>query len=270
MCPELLWSLQVKTGVVMHHFFVDPSEIVDRTVHLTGENYKHLKIVLRARIGEKILISDGTGTDYECEVSEINEDEMLLHINFREEIHELPADIYLFQGLPKIDKMELIIQKAVELGAHAIVPMETRNTVIRLDPQKADKKQKRWQAIAESAAKQSKRSMIPEVLPVMSWKQSLAYLSDFSFCVIPYENAKDIHKTLDALHTIAQLPETDDSARPKIAVMIGPEGGFSDEEIKEALAHNVQPITLGKRILRTETAAICAMSILMITLESEA
>lgn len=251
----------------MHHFFVEETNIDSeaRMVRLTGENYRHLVQVLRAKPGEKVLISDGEGTDYECTVSEVHDAEMsaeevLLHIDFVEEMHELPADIYLFQGLPKQDKMELIVQKAVELGAHAVIPLETKNTVVKLDEKRAAKKVERWQAIAEAAAKQSKRSIIPEVMPVMKWKDAMRFVENFDLRLIPYENAKDIRHTMEELR---KLPK-----HGKIAVFIGPEGGFADVEIEDAMVHGIEPITLGKRILRTETAAITSMSILMLTLES--
>lgn len=265
----------------MHHFFADKSDIdIDnRRVRLTGDNYNHLKNVLRVRVGEKILISDGEGTDYECDVlevhdenyikearetgvSSVSEPEVILHINFVEEIHELPADIYLFQGLPKQDKMELIIQKAVELGAHAVIPLDSKNTVIKLDDKRQQKKTGRWQAIAEAAAKQSKRSIIPEVMPVMKWKQAMDFVQDFDLKLIPYENAKSIKHTMEELR---KLPD-----HGRIAVFIGPEGGFSDSEIEDALQHGIEPITLGKRILRTETAAITSLSVLMLMLEAKA
>ncbi len=260
----------------MHHFFAEPTDVnmAERTVLLRGDNYRHLVQVLRGRVGEKILISDGDGTDYMCEIEEILPEEVRLHVDFREEMHELPVDIYLFQGLPKSDKLELIIQKAVELGAHAVVPLETKNTVVKLDAKKGESKRKRWQAIAEAAAKQSKRSVIPEVFPVMRWKEAMDYVADFDCRLIPYENARDMGRTMAELKGLlekdgaAREGEPKTLSRRKIAVFIGPEGGFSDAEIQEAEAHGVVPVTLGKRILRTETAAICAMSILMITLES--
>lgn len=248
----------------MHHFFVEGSDIDTdkRIVRLTGDNYNHLKNVLRVRIGEKILISDGEGTDYECDVVEIHEEsEILLHINFVEENHELPAEIYLFQGLPKQDKMELIVQKAVELGAHAVIPLDSKNTVVKLDDKKAQKKTERWQAIAEAAAKQSKRSIIPEVMPVMKWKDAMEYVKGFDLKLIPYENAKNIKHTMEELE---KLPE-----HGKIAVFIGPEGGFSEQEVEDALQHGIEPVTLGKRILRTETAAITSLSVLMLMLEAK-
>ena len=255
----------------MHHFFVDRSGIFseEKKVLLTGENYNHLKNVLRAKPGEKVIISDGEGTDYQCTVSGIDdlnadgspkaEPSVVLKIDFVEAPHELPADIYLFQGLPKQDKMELIVQKAVELGAHAVVPVETKNTVVKLDDKRAQKKVERWQAIAEAAAKQSKRSIVPEVKPVMSWREALQFTEDFDLKLIPYENAHDMKKTLSELQNVPK--------HGKIAVFIGPEGGFDEAEIVDAEAHEFVPISLGKRILRTETAAIASMSVFMMTLE---
>ncbi len=262
----------------MHHFFAEPTDIntEERTILLRDDNYRHLVQVLRGRVGEKILVSDGDGTDYQCEITEILPEAVELHIDFREEMHELPADIYLFQGLPKSDKMELIIQKAVELGARAIVPLETKNTVVKLEGKKSESKVKRWQAIAEAAAKQSKRSVIPEVLPVMGWRQAMDYVADFSCRLIPYENARDIRKTMAELQRLvtedreARETEPKTLSRRKIGIFIGPEGGFTDSEIQAAMDHGIVPVTLGKRILRTETAAICALSIVMLTLESAA
>ena len=149
--------------------------------------------------------------------------------------------------------------EAVELGAHAVVPVETKNTVVKLDDKRAQKKVERWQAIAEAAAKQSKRSIVLEVKPVMSWREALQFTEDFDLKLIPYENAHDMKKTLSELQNVPK--------HGKIAVFIGPEGGFDEAEIVDAEAHEFVPISLGKRILRTETAAIASMSVLMMTLE---
>ena len=132
--------------------------------------------------------------------------------------------------------------------------------MVKLEGKDAGKKVERWQAIAEAAAKHSKRSIIPEVMPVMKWKDAMRFVENFDLRLIPYENAKDIRHTMEELR---KLPK-----HGKIAVFIGPEGGFADVEIEDAMAHGIEPITLGKRILRTETAAITSMSILMLTLES--
>lgn len=157
--------------------------------------------------------------------------------------------------------MELIIQKAVELGAYEIVPVATKRAVVKLDAKKEKSKLARWQAISEAAAKQSKRAVIPQVHSVMSFAQALAYADMLDVRLIPYEMAEDMAKTRSLIEEI----------RPgqSIGIFIGPEGGFAPEEIEQAMAHAAQPITLGKRILRTETAGMTVLSILMYTLEGQ-
>lgn len=158
----------------MHHFFVNPEQVEDGLIRITGSDVNHIKNVLRIRQGEEMLVSDGTGRDYLCQAEEIAGQEVTVRIlETEEEGRELPSRIWLFQGLPKSDKMEFIIQKAVELGAAGIVPVSTRNTVVKLDPKKEEAKVKRWQVIAESAAKQSKRSLVPRVSGIMTLKKPL-------------------------------------------------------------------------------------------------
>ena len=190
------------------------------------------------------------------------EDCAILHILEAEEAgYELPNQIYLFQGLPKGDKMELIIQKAVELGVYSIVPVEMKRCVVKLDEKKAQKKTVRWQQISESAAKQSKRMLIPEVKRVMTWKEALAFAKELDVLLVPYELAKGMKETREIISSI----KSDQS----IGIFIGPEGGFAQEEVQAAIEAGVKPITLGKRILRTETAGMTMLSILMFTLEKE-
>ena len=150
----------------MQRFFVEPYQIEEEAhrIHINGTDVNHIKNVLRMKCGEDVWISDGGDKEYHCQIEELGEDEVLLHILYAQEPeYELPNKIYLFQGLPKADKMELIIQKAVELGAFSIIPVETKRCVVKLDVKKAAKKVVRWQQIAESAAKQSKRMLIPEI-----------------------------------------------------------------------------------------------------------
>ena len=168
---------------------------------------------------------------------------------------------YLFQALPKGERMEYVIQKAVELGVHEIIPVTMKYCVVKLDEKKAKKKQERWQAIAESAAKQAKRSRIPEIKPVMSYKEAVAYAKQCKIQFVPYENERGMQGTKEALAGI----QPGDS----ISVMIGPEGGFSEEEIAY-VRDEMQVISLGKRILRTDTAAITMMSMLMLEIEMKA
>ena len=162
----------------MHHFFVDKSEIIGDEVKLYGDNFHHLQKVLRGKIGEEIIISDGDAVDYHCKIKGYGDDFALLSVSFLEEMHELKTRLILLQALPKGEKMELIIQKAVELGVTEIIPLESENCIVQLKGEKAEKKRKRWQSISEAAAKQSKRSIIPEVLPVTTWKEAFSMLKD--------------------------------------------------------------------------------------------
>lgn len=257
----------------MHHFFVEKPNFTDDSVFLTDDNYNHAVNVLRLEEGERIIISDPDGVDYMCSVAEICRPGGTSSFSERfgdawlraaigeicEENHELPAEVVLFQCLPKADKMELIIQKAVELGVTKIVPVQSKNCVVKLDEKKADSKIRRWQAIAESAAKQSKRSVIPEVLSPVNWKEALGLSAGFDVRMIPYEEENGLTSMCEAI--ISLLPGT------KIAVYIGPEGGFDPLEVSMARRHGVVPVSLGKRILRTETAAIAVLSMIMIRLE---
>lgn len=247
----------------MQRFFVEPYQVQEEEhrITLTGPDLNHMKNVLRMRIGEDVWISDGSEKEYHCTIEEFQEDSAVLHILYAQESqYELPSRIYLFQGLPKGDKMELIIQKAVELGAYAVVPVETRRCVVKLDAKKAQKKVTRWQQISESAAKQSKRMLIPEVKNVMSWKEALAFAKGLDVILIPYELAKGMKETREILSAI--------QPGQSVGVFIGPEGGFEEEEVRDAMEAGGKTVTLGKRILRTETAGMTMLSILMYTLES--
>ena len=235
----------------MQRFFVEPYQVLEEEhrITLTGPDLNHMKNVLRMRIGEEVWISDGSEKEYHCTIEEFQEDSAVLHILYAQESqYELPSRIYLFQGLPKGDKMELIIQKAVELGAYAVVPVETRRCVVKLDAKKAQKKVTRWQQISESAAKQSKRMLIPEVKNVMSWKEALAFAKGLDVVLIPYELAQGMKETREILAAI--------QPGQSVGIFIGPEGGFEEEEVRDAMEAGGKPVTLGKRILRTETAGM--------------
>ena len=248
----------------MQRFFAEPYQIQEEEskITLTGSDLNHMKNVLRLRIGEEVWISDGSKKEYHCTIEEFMEDCAILHILEAEEAgYELPNQIYLFQGLPKGDKMELIIQKAVELGVYSIVPVEMKRCVVKLDEKKAQKKTARWQQISESAAKQSKRMLIPEVKRVMTWKEALAFAKELDVLLVPYELAKGMKETREIISSI----KSDQS----IGIFIGPEGGFAQEEVQAAIEAGAKPVTLGKRILRTETAGMTMLSILMFTLEKE-
>lgn len=244
----------------MYHFFVATSQIADGYAVITGQDVNHIRNVLRMKAGEKIGVRDGISRNYICELETMEPDLVRARILSEEtDSSELPARLYLFQGLPKGDKMELIIQKAVELGAYQIVPVATRRAVVKLDKKKEEAKLKRWNAISESAAKQSKRLIIPEIAPVMSFDEALAFVKDFDSRCIPYECAS-------GMDSVRQFVEQTGPGQ-KIAVFIGPEGGFEETEIEKAREAGVVPVSLGKRILRTETAGLALLSVLAFHLE---
>lgn len=247
----------------MYHFFVDPDQIKEKEIIITGKDVNHIKNVLRMQIGEQIGVSSGQDQKkYRCEIASLSEEEICAKIMWVEEIGmELPNKIYLFQGLPKSDKMEWIIQKAVELGVYEIVPVATKRAVVKLEPKKEQSKRKRWQGIAESAAKQSKRNRIPQIHQVLSFQDAVAYAKDMDVKMIPYELAEGMKKTRELFGSI--MPGQ------SIAVFIGPEGGFDEEEAVLAAQNGVIPVTLGKRILRTETAGMVVLSMLVFCLEPE-
>lgn len=248
----------------MYQFFVEASQInlMNKTVTITGKDVNHIKNVLRMKTGEEFAVSNGTdGKEYRCAIRSFGEDFVDCELRFvKEDGVELPGKIYLFQGLPKADKMELIIQKAVELGAYEIVPVETKRCVVKLDDKKAKNKIERWQAISEAAAKQSKRGIVPKIDMPISFKEAVQKASEMDVRLIPYELAEGMEKTKQIIENI--------SPGQSIAIFIGPEGGFDEAEIAYARDHQVEPITLGKRILRTETAGFTIISWLMYHLES--
>jgi len=248
----------------MYQFFVEPSQIQQNKVIITGTDVNHIKNVLRMKVGEEIAVSNGIDQkEYRCAIMSFEEDAVWCELRFvKEDGLELPAKIYLFQGLPKADKMELIIQKAVELGAHEIIPVACKRCVVKLDDKKQKSKIQRWQGISEAAAKQSKRRVIPQIHDVMSFSQAVEYAKDMDLKLIPYE--------MQASEAMAETKKLIESAKPgqNIAVFIGPEGGFDEAEVSKALDAGIVPITLGKRILRTETAGFTTIAWLMYHLET--
>ena len=245
----------------MYQFFVEEGQICGDRIVITGEDVNHIKNVLRMKTGEEIAVSNGVdGREYRCEVAQLLSDEVVCKLRFiKENDVELPAQVYLFQGLPKADKMELIIQKAVELGVYSVIPVATRRSIVKLDDKKAAAKQNRWQGIAEAAAKQSKRKIIPKIEKVMSFAEALEMAKELEVRLIPYELAEDMSHTKEIIERIRE--------GQKIAIFIGPEGGFDETEIALASEVGVEPITLGKRILRTETAGMTVLAWLMYHLE---
>ncbi len=244
----------------MQHFFVTPEQVEEEYIHIEGSDVNHMKNVLRMHQGEKLTVSDGNNVEYLCEVDSYEEDRAMLHILEQHVADtELPSRIYLFQGLPKQEKMELIVQKCVELGIYSVIPVSMKRCVVKLDAKKAAKKVERWNSIAASAAKQAGRGCVPEVQNVRTYEEALQMAQELDVVLVPYELAEGMKETKEILAGI--------KPGQSVGIFIGPEGGFEQEEVERAIAMGGKALTLGKRILRTETAGLALLSVLMFHLE---
>ncbi len=243
----------------MFNFFADENSRQGEYYYISGSDFNHIKNVLRMKNGDTILVSD-KGESHLCEIISFEEETAVARIieeNYQST--ELPVKIYLFQGLPKSDKMELIIQKCVELGVFSVIPTEMSRCVVKLEEKKKKNKVERWQAVSESAAKQSKRNIIPEIMNVMSYKEALTFADDLDMIIVPYESEKGMKGTAETLSRIRN--------GMSIGIFIGSEGGFDDKEITLAKENGAEIISLGKRILRTETAAMTSVAMCMLHIE---
>lgn len=246
----------------MLHLFADPSDVKDELLTITGPEVNHIRNVMRLKPGEEISVSiGGDGKEYRYGIESYTEDSVLCRLRFvKDKEVELPVKVLLFQGLPKADKMDLIVQKAVELGAAEIIPVSMERCVVKLDAGKAAKKTARWQTIAESAASQSRRSIIPRVLAPMSMKEAVEYAKEQTEVrVIPYELQEDDGSVKQYLESLKE--------GQSVSIFIGPEGGFAPGEVELAKEAGIRPISLGRRILRTETAGLAILSWLIYILE---
>ena len=244
----------------MSHFFITSGQITGDELTIVGDDVNHMKNVLRMRSGEAFTAADENGMFYRCEVDTLDKQQVTAKVLWKEEgTSELSSKIYLFQGLPKSDKMELIIQKAVELGAYQIIPVATKRAIVKLDAKKEASKLKRWQSISEGAAKQSGRMLVPQISEVKTFGEALQMAQDLDVSIIPYECARGMEATREIFGSI--------KPGMSVGIFIGPEGGFEESEVAKAQELDVKPVTLGKRILRTETAGLTTLSILMYLLE---
>ncbi|MBO5618330.1 MAG: 16S rRNA (uracil(1498)-N(3))-methyltransferase [Pseudobutyrivibrio sp.] len=241
----------------MQQIFVNEGP-VNGSFEITGDDMHHLVRVVRLKRGEIIRVSVSTGENFLCEVSDITDNSLVASVTEQVPSTELSNKIYLFQGLPKGDKMETIIEKCVELGVYEIIPVEMKNSIVKLDDKKKKSKLTRYQTVAATAAKQSKRSIIPRVADFMSYREAFEYAKSLDMLLLPYESKNGMKDTFDVLDSIKE--------GMSIGVFIGPEGGFDSSEI-ELVKDDVRIISLGRRILRTETAAICTLSMLMLKSE---
>ena len=246
----------------MYHFFAEHENTFEEEgyINIVGGDVNHIKNVLRLKTGDEVLVSTGDNLDFSCLIDSLSDDIVRVTIKERrEKTNELPIEVYLFQGLPKQDKMELIIQKCVELGITGFYPVSMKRCIVKLDKKKADNKIKRWNEISLSAAKQSKRSIIPRVENVLTFSDALKEAGKLDKLILPYECAKGMAHTKDVVNSI--------KPGDKVGIFIGPEGGFVRDELERGLEAGCEIVTLGRRILRTETAGLMLMSVLMYNFE---
>lgn len=241
----------------MPNFFVKDNQIDENTINIIGTDVNHIVNVLRLTINDEINVcNENNGKKYKSKIVEINKE--MVKCNIYEEIQsssEPGIHINIFQGLPKAEKMELIIQKCTELGVKEITPVEMERCIVKLDGKSASKKQGRWKKIAEVAAKQSGRNIIPKINNVTNIKNICNILKDYDIVLVPYENEKNI--------TLKEILKSLPKDNLKIAIVIGPEGGFEQKEIKILEQNNCKIVTLGNRILRTETVAMAIASVIL-------
>ena len=237
----------------MTRFFVEPEELLPEFLVLTGENAQHAK-VLRLKNGEEVLVCDGQGRECLCTVSDVSPGQISLVVKKRQESEtEAAVKVSVYMAFPKADKLEHVIQKATELGAYEIVAFPSSRCISRPDDKSLKKKLERWQKIAASAAEQSGRGRIPQVLTVGSYKEALSRAAQADKAILFYENERAT--------TLRMAME--EGEYHTVSLLTGPEGGLEEREVQQAQEAGLQVCTLGKRILRCETAPLCALSAVM-------
>ena len=246
----------------MYRFFIEPENIIDDGVTISGDDAHHIIRSLRLKTSDKIIVCDSQGTDYIVELMTFSSSEIFGKIIQREKSKGEPAiNVTLLQGIPKSDKMDLIVQKSTELGVAQIIPIETKRTVVKLNQEKSKRRLTRWQRIASEAAKQSDRGKIPTLGPVLSWLDVLEYLKEevIDLILLPWEEEQEF-----SIKKVLRSYITEKEKKPeKIVYLIGPEGGFSNDEVDQLIQIGALPVTLGPRILRTETAGFVTLTALM-------
>lgn len=236
----------------MYNFFVESKQINNNQAIIMGNDYNHIVNVLRFKIGQKFYICNKENSkSYLSEIILIDDEKVICKLISENDSTELSIDVAIFQGIPKSDKMDLIIQKCTELGAKEFYPVEMKNCVMKLNNE--EKKIDRWQKIAEASSKQSKRNVIPKIYNKLSFQGMISEIKKYDLAIVAYENESKIN-----LKEVLQENKDAES----IAIIIGPEGGIAEKEYKELCDSNVKSATLGKRILRTETAPIAALSMI--------
>lgn len=251
----------------MPKFFITNQQIKQEKIHITGSDVNHIQKVLRAKIGNTLDIGNtDTEENYICEIENFQKDEIVCTIKQKIQKQTEPEiKVTVFQGLPKADKMELIIQKSVELGVYDIVPVEMKRSVVKLTEKDKSKKQERWQKIAEVAAKQCGRDRIPRIRPIQNHQTIIQEITNYQVVLVAYEKEEN-HTLRQEIERVKQWQQQN-GKNLTIAIVIGPEGGFAQEEVESLVNYGAKSITLGKRILRTETVALMMLSVLMYELE---
>lgn len=244
----------------MPKFFVKNEQIIEDNIHIKGQDVNHIKNVLRCQIGDKIEICNSDSKEnFLCNIEKIDREIIDCKIiEKKENIAEPNVQVTIFQGLPKSDKMEFIIQKSVELGVYNIVPTEMKRCVVKLTGKDKVKKQERWQKISEVAAKQCGRDIIPKIEEITDIKN--IDIKNYDLFLVAYE--KEITNSLKS--ELKKLENT----KSKIAILIGPEGGLEESDVLDLKENGAKVISLGKRILRTETVALNVLSIIMYEVEN--
>ncbi|WP_134700132.1 16S rRNA (uracil(1498)-N(3))-methyltransferase [Ammoniphilus sp. YIM 78166] len=238
----------------MQRYFVEQENVnkSSQQIVITGDDVGHITKVMRTSVGDHLISCDENGACFLCEVEQLNKEQVLCKIvEPLTDNRELPVNVTIAQGLPKGDKMELVIQKGTELGAHSFIPFISSRTVVQLDAKKEQKRLERWGRIAKEAAEQAHRQRVPSIHSLLSWKQLLAEGEEYDLALIAYENEQT-----STLHAAMQHLQPG----KKVLLVVGPEGGFSDLEVEEAMEAGFSPVMLGRRILRTETAALYSLS----------
>jgi 16S rRNA (uracil1498-N3)-methyltransferase len=239
----------------MQRYFVELDAMRAENVTIAGDDVNHITKVMRSSIGDQLICCNGLGRCVMVRIEEMTKDQVFCTIlEELKESRELPVHVTLAQGLPKGDKMDLIIQKGTELGVYEILPFRSSRTIVQLDQKKEEKRVERWSKIAKEAAEQSHRSLIPKIHKLYSWKQLLAEGQNYDLVLFAFEKEEglSVHQALTSLARKHQPS--------RILLIVGPEGGFSDEEAEQAIAAGFRSVMLGRRILRTETAGLYGLS----------
>lgn len=236
----------------MQRYFITPDQLIGDIIHITGEDVHHIRTVMRNQVGDTFICCL-MGMDYLVKIEDISSKTITCHIIERNvSIGEPTIEVTVAQGLPKGEKLEWILQKGTELGAVSFLPFSSSRTIVKLDNTKANKKRDRWSRIVKEAAEQSHRGTIPIVFSPASWEALIAEIPKYDVALIAYEKGGQVLSEVSNLYEAAS-----------ILMIIGPEGGFSEQEVQEATEQGAVPVTLGDRILRTETAAISLLTCIM-------